>query len=361
MEYMTDVAVRLIAVGDLMLGDSSPIVGWGYGSKWPGASVMHSFAEVMSGIRGDIVFGNLEAVLTLEGLGAGYRSRNQMRCDPSVAVALSRCGFNTVSVANNHAMQHGEKGFRDTVEALESAGISVVGLVGSDGWCSMPVIRKFGTLSIGILGYCWRPRQYSQEAPGYAEGGIEAAESDVSRLSTLCDVVVVSLHWGDEFVSMPSQTQSRQAKRLLSAGASIILGHHPHVLQPFEFVEGRGVAYSLGNFAGDMLWLPELCFGGVLEASIFGADQIKYETHLVRVDSEYRVARAPGRIPSGSLHLDGDEAYSKLVAANLRKQQIALYKYAAKNLLRYSTPVLFDLIAQTAANKIVSLKERGKK
>lgn len=358
---MTDVAVRLIAVGDLMLGDSAPIVGWGYGSKWPGESVKYSLAEVMSGLRGDIVFGNLEAVLTFEGVGTGYRAKNQMRSEPSVAAALSRCGFNTLSVANNHAMQHGEKGFWDTVEALKSAGVEVVGLVGTDGWCSMPVVRKFGDLSIGMLGYCWRPRQYSQDAPAYAEGELEAAESDVTRLAHMCDVVVVSLHWGDEFMGKPSQTQSRKAKRLLSAGAQIILGHHPHVLQPFELVEGRGIAYSLGNFAGDMLWLPELCSGGVLEANIFSAGKIEYKTHLVRSDSEYRVARVPGNIPSASLHLDGDEAYSKLVSKNLRNQQIALYRYAAKNVLRYRTHILLDLIAQTAANKVLSLKERGKK
>src|SRR4051812_9616568 len=178
----------LVAVGDIMLGDSATCVGFGFHSQYP-RDIKPAFASVAPLLRrGEVVLGNLECVLTRAGRGSQPFRSDQMRGDPEYAHALRSVGFTALCVANNHAMQHGIEAFDETVECLRGAGIACVGLRGNDGWCSAPVVQVTrGGLRVGLLGYSWRPRQYDYATPPYAEGDVSAVEDDVRRLGQLAD------------------------------------------------------------------------------------------------------------------------------------------------------------------------------
>src|SRR4051812_32338454 len=187
---LSPLANSLIAVGDVMLGDSAVCVGYGFHSAY-GHDATTAFATAADRLRrGEIVFGNLECVLTSRGQGPTRLQTDQMRGDPAYARALRNVGFTVMSVANNHAMQHGRDAFNETVDHLQGAGIACAGLRGDDGWCAKPtvVVTRDG-LRVGVLAYCWRPRQYDAMSPPYAEGEWDAVARDVRRLRNEADAV----------------------------------------------------------------------------------------------------------------------------------------------------------------------------
>ncbi len=350
--------VRLVAVGDIMPGDSATCVGWGTHSRWPG----HQFDRVLQPTThlfaaADLVIGNLESPLTKLGIGTTTRQRDQMRASPDVAVELARAGFDVLSVANNHAMQHGLSGFLDTVDALRTAGIAVIGLRGDEGWCSMPVTRTLEGLKIGLLAYCWRPPQYHEGAAPFAEGTVDQAIMDVARLTQTCDAVVVSLHWGDEFVEQPSVEQEHAAERLCLAGASIILGHHSHVAQTVRQDNGTVVAYSLGNFSSDMLWMEETRNGLIITCEITSERCALAEIHGVRTQDDLTLRLVDARLKD-SLAFEQTDRHRSLVGSALRRQRAAAYLYTIKNLYRFQPSVAFDLLASTLQNRLESLGRR---
>ncbi len=182
----------------------------------------------------------------------------QMRGQPSYVAALRNAGFGMLSVANNHSMQHGAEAFLETVEMLRSAGIGVCGLAGSSFRTALPEVVVRNGLTVAFLGWSLRPRQYFVADPLYAEGCAESMLQDVRDARKSHDCVVVSLHWGDEFIERPSPKEIEFAHDIMSAGADLIIGHHPHVLRGCERC-GRGwIVYSLGNFLSDMIWSDRL-------------------------------------------------------------------------------------------------------
>ena len=118
----------------------------------------------------------------------------------------------------------------------------------------LPVSITVAGVGLTFLGYSLRPRQYFTEEPLYAEGREDGILSDVRAARGESDVVIVSLHWGEEFIDRPSPDDVRLAHAIVDGGADLIIGHHPHVLRGVER-RGRGwIVYSLGNFVCDMHW-----------------------------------------------------------------------------------------------------------
>ena len=361
---MTDSPLEsfFVAVGDIMLGDSAICVGFGFHSRHPldASPALAAVAPLLR--RGDVVFGNLECLLTRAGRGATRFRADQMRGDPEYARILRSVGFTALSVANNHAMQHGIEGFKETVESLERAGIACVGLRGEDGWSATPVIqRNEGGLTIGMLGYSWRPRQYDLATPPYAEGDVHAVVEDVRRLAATVDVVVVSLHWGEEFLASPSTAEVDAAHRIVDAGAALIVGHHPHVVRPVERY-GRGViCYSLGNFVTDMLWQPALRTGGILECRLRRAGLLEPKVSSTRVDDSYAPIAGTRAIAlhEGPVAGVSETEYVKAVAKSVSRQRRAAYLYALRHVHRYPAKVLAELIGTTVRNKLAALVSRA--
>jgi len=344
-----------VAVGDVMLGDSAISVGFGFHSRYPrdAGVALANVAPLLQ--RGEIVFGNLECVLTQAGRGSTRLRADQMRGDPEYAHSLRSAGFTALGVANNHAMQHGIQAFSETVEHLGMAGIACVGLRGTDGWCAAPVVQTTTAgLRVGLLGYSWRPRQYDSSTPPYAEGNVGLVVEDVRRIAKVADAVVVSLHWGEEFLDFPSSGEVDAAHSIVDAGAAIIVGHHPHVLRPVER-HGRGIiCYSLGNFTTDMIWQPALRRGGILECRLGHEGPREPKLWTSRVDDSYapRVEPAFTSLNEEPVRGMAEAGYRKAVALTVRQQRRAAYLYAARNIPRYPPTVLAELVGTTLGNKI---------
>lgn len=269
---MSHDSVLFCATGDIALGDHPLCAGYGAYSRFLKEERLFPFLKSLDVLRrSDVLFGNLECVHSMAGLRRNDYSSIQMRGDPRHIPALADAGFSIVNVANNHSMQHGDDAFLDSVRRLQQSNISCCGTA-ADGttFSTKPaIIRKKG-LIMGFLGYSLRPRQYFSHVPLYAEGKPEAMERDVQTLRAQADAVIVSLHWGEEFIQRPSPEEIRIARRLVDAGADLIIGHHPHVLRGIERRGRSCIVYSLGNFVADMLWDESLRTSLIFECTISG-------------------------------------------------------------------------------------------
>ncbi len=236
--------VRIALVGDIMLGGTATEFVERHGYDYP---FEHVRAELA---RADVVFGNLEGPLTDR--GEPLDKRFVFRTPPDkVAPALARAGFDVVALANNHTLDYGPEGLFDTLAALSGAGISGVGAGVDSDAARAPVVVESGGLSIGFLAYSNTfPEAFwaTAERPGTAFGHEHHVRADVSRLREQVDVVVVSFHWGQELATELRDYQPRLGRAAIEAGADIVAGHHPHILQGVEVYGGGVIFYSLGNF-----------------------------------------------------------------------------------------------------------------
>jgi poly-gamma-glutamate synthesis protein (capsule biosynthesis protein) len=210
------------------------------------------FQGVRSAMSGDIVMTNLE------GPFAGSKDEVQGSADkcnlasPAEAIStLSFLGINVVSLANNHIFDCGMKGYTATVQQLTDANISHFG-AGADLYSArQPLIIEHFDLRIGFLGYSWgliQSKIASPSTPGVSPLDRRFILKDVGDLRDKVDVLVVSVHWGYVRERYPLPSQRELGHAIVDAGADLVVGHHPHVVQGIERV-GKGlIAYSLGNF-----------------------------------------------------------------------------------------------------------------
>lgn len=245
----------LVAVGDVFLGDSPVRMGRGAGSAVP----LRDWSTIAAGIRqllgpGDCHFVNVETVLSHVGRRWYSLGSCEMRGHPRYAEFVADCGWNVANVANNHIFQHGTGAYEDTVRRLRDQGLSVIGCGGQPRSPEAVVASPIGPLT--FAGYSMRPEQYH---PGRAAPyALPTGEDDLLRQieATVADAqgpVIVSLHWGYEFMDEPSTGQQRLARRICELGVRVLLGHHPHVVQGLEHHGDALIAYSLGNFVFDLL------------------------------------------------------------------------------------------------------------
>ena len=352
-------SVRLIAVGDLQLGDSATCVGFGFRSRVSKSALAGALAEFRSTVgASDITFGNLETPLSDLALNRTRRRSRQLRGAPDLAEALRSAGFTLLNVANNHSLEHGASAFADSVQRLEAHGIGVCGRRGVDGWASEPSVISANRVRVGTLGYTLRKTDAGAPAP-HAEPSEDQILADVVRLRPTVDALVVSLHWGEEFVRAPSRAEVALAHRVVDAGATLILGHHPHVARPVERYRNSVIAYSLGNFAADMVWHAPLRDGLVLdcEIQVGGVEQVRvYKTRIddrfvPRLDNERQLpVTSANDVPSLA-----DDEYIRQARATVAAQRRDLYRYTARNAWRFDPAVLLELATTTVRGKVSGL------
>ena len=357
---MSRFQIEVAAVGDLQLGDSPICVGFGFASLHETAE---EFSRAIEAVRvpfsgAQVVLGNLETVLGPDPDVSSLRG-GQLRGRRSYAKTLREIGFTVLHVANNHAAQHGVEAFHSSVTAVTQEGIACCGLRGSEPWVSEPVRMTLSSgARAGVLGYCRRPRQYGDAMPPYAEGTDEGILADVRRLREEVDALIVSLHWGEEFVVRPSVSERMFATALSTAGADLIVGHHPHVTRPIETMGRSVVAYSLGNCVADMIWQDQLRRGLVLRCRITDQGVERLSVVPTYIDGDYHVTLADDASPAtagpaGAALDDGE--YQRQVRKTVRQQQLAAYRYALRNLGRYRGRMLYDLVTTTLRNKMASV------
>lgn len=265
---MKDDTILFSGVGDISIGDHPLCVGFGGYSQFKDRDASFPFENVKRLFsESDLVFGNLECTLSNRDVRDTDYNSVQMRGAPRFCAGLADAGFDIVNMANNHSMQHGKDAFRETVDLLSAHDIQTTGVNFDDHLTGAPTFVRKNGINIAFLGYSLRPRQYFEYEPYYSEGNEQNMISDVAKTGEEADIVIVSLHWGDEFIQRPSPEEIRIARSLIDAGANLIIGHHPHVLRGLEAYNGGFIAYSLGNFVCDMIWDDTL-----RETAIFQCD-----------------------------------------------------------------------------------------
>ncbi len=233
--------MALVAVGDIMLGGRSKRVIAARGTGYPFEAV----APVLN--RAAVVMGNLEGPFARI---AQRQERNfSYRMNPNLAKAIAAAGIGVLTLANNHLMDCGRTGVLETLAALDAAAIAALGGGIDTRHAHQPVIRQAGGLRIGMLGYYWNHRCGSRiNDPGCAVDSPEALAGDIDALRPQVDRVVVTFHWGVPYLREPSLEDRAKARFAIDCGADAVIGHHPHIIQPFEIYRERPILYSVGNF-----------------------------------------------------------------------------------------------------------------
>lgn len=233
------------AAGDIMLAGK-----WAKALKSRGYE--HPFAEVRSELaKGDINLANLESPIATGG-NEFSNKQFRFRAEPAVAKAVRAAGFNLVTLANNHSMDFGGEALAETLQHLDSAGIAWIGAgVNLDEARKMALYTIKGK-KIAFLGYSLtQPLEFfaGKTRPGATPGYKKLVTADVASARRQADYVIVSFHWGREASGIVQAYQRNAAHNAIDAGADVIIGHHPHVLQGIELYKNGIIFYSLGNFA----------------------------------------------------------------------------------------------------------------
>jgi poly-gamma-glutamate capsule biosynthesis protein CapA/YwtB (metallophosphatase superfamily) len=269
--------VIIKAVGDICPGDKT-IMGLGLCSLMKKHGIGFPLINIKELLKGDsLVVGNLEGILS--SIVTCDDKRQYTFCGmPAFAQELKASGFTVMNVANNHTLEHGAELFQETVHHCQEAGISVCGLRDKGTYYSKPVIVERGGRRIGFLGYNWVGKdkflhtdryiaQSHDSVVNYTWNRDSAKDKrlqdmvgdmninvrrDIHHLRQCVDYVILLAHWGFEFIHYPPYGVTIEARSFIDAGADLILGGHPHVLQGMEVYKGKQIFYSLGNFLFDM-------------------------------------------------------------------------------------------------------------
>jgi len=232
---------RLCAVGDIGFHGRARVEGDHHG--YP--RLFEAIAPVLR--SADVVFGNLECTLIDTSPVAGV-----LAGDSKAAGALSEAGFTLLNLANNHVYDYGADGLTSTMDAIQTAGVSILGAGATVKAARQLVYTQAHGLRIGWLGCAHTNKAQSDAGPRYWEFDEEALLTSIRQSRRKAHVLAVSIHIGYLYLDVPSPAHKAMAEKCVSEGADLVLMHHAHVLQGVQLVGHNGVVcYNLGNFLFD--------------------------------------------------------------------------------------------------------------
>jgi len=256
----------LFFVGDIMLNRGIKSVVETYG----GGNFEFPFFKIADYLKtADILFGNLEGPISDKGKNVG--SIYSFRAIPEVLKGLKFAGFDILSVANNHIFDYGREAMEDTLIRLKEAQIEYIGAGFSGKEALSPkIIEKKGTkivfLAFTNLGEkSWEAKENSS---GIAWLNKENLKHSIKKAKEEAELIIVSMHYGQEYQLQPTKEQKDFSHLAIDLGADLVIGHHPHVVQPIEQYKRGYIAYSLGNFVFDQNFSKETMEGLLLEVLI---------------------------------------------------------------------------------------------
>lgn len=236
-------SVHLRAVGDILLAGPMAKVLRKQGRDYP-------FAQMRDVLReADLTFGNLECCLSRR--GRPIPKQFNFRGDPDDAQALKSNGFGIVSMANNHSWDYGRDALLDTQQCVRALGVETVGAGANREEAHRLVVVERKGLRIGFLAYLGLiPALVAESAtePSVSMASVSVIRREVAEARKRVDVLIVSLHAGQEGAPKPTPRQRSFAEAAINGGADLVIGHHPHVRQPLIYYHGKPICYSLGNF-----------------------------------------------------------------------------------------------------------------
>lgn len=339
-----------------MLGEQPLCNNFGVSSVIMRRGPDYLFDNVRSLLQGgDIVFGNLECSIMSKDCTT-ERKPKFFCANSGVIEGLKNANFNVLSVANNHIMENKEILFRNTVQLLRNNGIHTVGVAND-----IEIINVNGH-KIAFMAYSFIEDNISNS--GYNK--IHSEEhilQDIQKIRSIVNLVIISLHWGYEYVPYPSPDQIRIGRKLVDAGADIILGGHPHVTQSYEIYKSRPIIYSLGNFIFDHTYIPTTRESFIAEITLSDSlksvrvniipvlsDKKTYQSQLVnasqveacikRVDAIRRTFENRSLSDYENFIGDYDLLYRRYKKVAKRNMKV----HFLKNFYRYSLPTTLGII-----------------
>ncbi len=272
-ETKAPITLRMLSVGDNLIHDGiyeqakKRAGGDGYDFSYCYARVKDTIASA------DVATINQETIVAKSYEPSGYPLFNSPQ---ELGQTVVDTGFDVVNLANNHMLDKTSKGLAEAIDFWDATGLARTGAYkDTQDLESVEYIEKNG-LKIGLIGIT----QYTNglvlpsDSPlKYILTSDEATiERKIKAAKAQCDVVLVNVHWGSEYTTTPAQEQRNLAKKMADWGANVIIGHHPHVLQPVEWIENSDgtrtlVAYSLGNFISQQNTAARV-IGGMLHYDI---------------------------------------------------------------------------------------------
>jgi len=287
---------RIILGGDVML---SRHVGRLARARHDPAFPLRDLAPVLQ--AADIAFVNLESPFSDR--GSVVERGMIFKAEPEMIAALELAGIDVVSTANNHARDQGSHGVEFTVDWMRNHRIAVAGTGGSPEEAHAGTILECNGIRFGFLAYTYDQSNgnHSDMDERIAVMDIGRMREDLQRLATHADATIVSMHAGNEYSAKPNSQQVSFARAAIDAGASAVVGHHPHVTQPWERY-GRGVIfYSLGNLVFDQFQRVETQRGALAEITFEGPRLAQAKLLPVElVGTAPRLARVPTNSASAS-------------------------------------------------------------
>lgn len=226
-------AVRILFLGDMMLDR-----GVARRAAGDGTALVSGMQELVR--RNDLVVLNLEGTITDHpSIAAQNNKILRFTFDPLFAQSVLRAlGTDVVSLANNHALDFYAAGYGRTREYLDSFGVKHMGHPLNSQ--NISTIVEHGGMTLCFVGY---HELYDPDTTSVI--------SEIGHLRPLCSQVIVMTHWGVEYEPLPNDSQIAKGRAFIDAGADMVIGGHPHVVQPVEMYSGKPIFYSLGNFIFD--------------------------------------------------------------------------------------------------------------
>lgn len=245
-------SISIAAIGDILIHrpvyEDAKIQDGRYDFKPMIANVKHVLEQA------DFTMANQESITG--GTEIGLSSYPTFNSPFEVADAFADAGVDLMTMANNHTLDRGEKAIINAITHYNKIGIESVGSYLNEEDANTLRIVNVNGIHLGFLSYTYGTNGIPvPKGKSYLVSLIdqEKIKQDINRIKNKVDVVIINVHWGLEYQSYPSNEQKKLAKFMANEGAHVIIGHHPHVLQPMEWVENEQgeksiVIYSLGNF-----------------------------------------------------------------------------------------------------------------
>jgi gamma-polyglutamate biosynthesis protein CapA len=276
--------VRMLLGGDIML---SRYVGRLAREKHDPTWPLHEVAPLLA--SADIAFANLESPFSDQ--GHGFDKGMVFHAEPEMIAALKTAGLDVVSTANNHVRDCGGHGIEFTLDLLAKNGILATGTATTAKLAHEGVIVARKGVGFGFLGYTFDQSNgnHNDVDDRVAMMDVDQMIADVTSLGQRADVVIVSMHAGNEYQPSPNTLQQRFARAAIDAGASMVVGHHPHVVQTIESYGNGVIYYSLGNLVFDQFQLTKTQRGWIADVRFMGPRMVGYG--IIPIDIVNTVAR----------------------------------------------------------------------
>jgi hypothetical protein len=272
--------VTIIFVGDIMVAhDEEPgkLIARGIDPFEPCAGLLAD---------ADISIGNLECVVAAKGVRV--KKPYNFRADP-LCIPLLKRHFTAFTVANNHSGDFGKAAFVEQCERLEAARIPYFGGGRNKTDAHTPLIIDRHGVRIALLGYCevyLKSFQAEENTPGVAWSEYDdevLADIRTARKTYHADIVIPFMHWGEEN-EPPSDREKRFARKMIDAGADVVVGAHPHVTQGAEYYKRHLIVYSLGNFLFNGFKQEDNLTGWALKLAVSKHGMVAWHTIVLRLD-----------------------------------------------------------------------------